>query len=57
MQDDTNKRYISMVEIHNSPMSCDGCKWEETRGYAGECFHCARAYYDYYEERTDENDN
>ena len=29
--------------------SCDNCKWEETRGYVGECHHCSRAYDDYYE--------
>ena len=31
---------------------CDGCKWEETSPYVGDCVHCARAYKDYYEKDT-----
>ena len=41
-------------EIKNLPSAqpvifCDGCKWEETRGYVGECYNCSRSYVDYYE--------
>ena len=29
------------------PESCEGCKWEEAFGY-GDCYHCKRAFSDWY---------